>query len=50
MGMGRSAWKEARSTITRLLSKEEGIVRDSKHRDQLLVRMEASIRKRETDR
>lgn len=28
MGMGRSAWREARTTLGRLLSKQEGALRD----------------------
>ena len=30
MAMGRNAWTEARTTLTRLLSAEEGVLRDNK--------------------
>jgi len=37
MGLGRSFWREARQTLTRLLSKEEGLIRDNKSLQQKLL-------------
>lgn len=40
LGMGRPAWKEARSTIQKLLSAEEATLRDNKHlREKSLLPM-----------
>ena len=37
MAMGRSAWTEARTTLTRLLSAQEGILRDNKELMEMAV-------------
>ena len=45
MNLGRPAWKEARETLTRLLSAQEGVLRDDKALQQkVLVRHQTSKR------